>query len=472
LIKLAARIGGAEWFFTALWLLLLAALLLPICLFLRRGWTHRRADILSSVSPRAAALYLRNFQATDEGERNSLETLLGGVNDWERARSQAAAAAELGEAESRLRELQTAAAAALPADLDARNAEVAQQEQVVARLRARLRVVGAPNPDQPMTPEAAEEAQKRFLKFYNARFGRRLYLGPVLLMLALAALMLAYTICLADHYGCGAHLTGEPAAPDAATPPTKLGQDWAWVVAFAVWGGYCRAVYELVLRYYQDNIRPADIFWVCYRLLISVPLGYAVAVLLAGGENARTAYAAAFLLGLFPTSTVTNLGRRWFAKWTNSEDTMDNQPSQLKEVPSLDPATMEILAEEGITTFTQLAYADPVRLTIRTGLGYSFIVTAVSEALLLGYLTTRGRMDVARKYGVAGAYEASSLWDDAQLPAGDPVRGQADRIIDKLSTELGTSNEGLRNILEQVAGDPYLQFVVECWASNFSTVTG
>ena len=158
-----------------------------------------------------------------------------------------------------------------------------------------------------------------------------------------------------------------------------------------------------------------------------------------------------------------------FAKWTQTPEADTDTPAQLKEVPALDPATTLSITEEGITTYTQLAYADPIRLTIRTGLGYSFVVTCISEALLLGYLSTRTKMDIARQFGISSAYEAFYLWTSANALEGDPDRAQADRIIADLASKLEMTNDGLRNILASISNDPYLQFVVECWASNFTT---
>jgi hypothetical protein len=438
--NLAYNLGRQDWLLTVVWLLLLALLLAPSALYLTRGWAHRRADVLSSLSPRAAALYLRNFQATDQKAREDLDRALAGWDRWDSLRA----------AEARLRELRQAPAAG-PAVAE-HEAAIRAQEAEVARLRA-----AAPG---------AGEIEKQFRTFYDDRFGRRRFFWPSVLLLALAAFLLSFP--MADAECARAHMVDCP--PPVGATGKAAPDDWRWVIGFAILGGYIRVVYELTLRYYQDNIRPADLLWFSYRLIISPPMGYAVAILL-GGESTRAAYATAFLLGLFPTSTVTTLGRRMFAKATQTPDADTDQPAQLREVPALDPVTTQLLTEEGISTYTQLAYADPVRLTIRTGLGYSFIVTSVSEALLLGYLTTKDRMEIARQFGIAGAYEAANLWADAQGPDGDLARGQADRIIAELANRLGMTNEGLRNTLAEVANDPYLQFVAECWASNFTRPT-
>lgn len=459
-------IGHQPALLVVLLLLLLVLLFIPVALYLTRGWVNRKADIVSSISPRAAMLYLRNFQAENQTKRDDLDTRLTRTDHLEAALD---TAAQWRAARDRLNQLQ----AVNPPDPAAVAAQQAEMARLLAQMPPNLRNFH----DQPdellaevrkLTKDDYTRAENEFADFYTGRFGRLRFFWPVALLLVLAGFLLSFPRaegeCAWDRIVCPPPAAGAAVEPAAATKS----YDWGWIIGFAILGGYTRVVYELVLRYYQDNIRPADLFWWCYRLVISVPLGYAVAILLAGTDNARTAYACAFLLGLFPTTTVTNLGRRLFAKWTQTPEVDTDTPAQLKEVPSLDPTTTLLLTEEGITTFAELAYADPIRLSIRTGLGFSFVVTCVSEALLLGYLTTRARMDIARRFGVAGAYEAANLWDDAQKPPGTPARTQADAIIGQMFTPLETTEAGLRNILAQVAGDPYTQFVRECWASNFT----
>src|SRR4051794_12077913 len=102
---LAADLGEADWLLTAIWLVLLAILLIPILLFVARGWLHRRADILSSISPKAAVLYLRNFQATDQRARKAFDELLRSVPGWDQVRPHVESLGRLHEAETRLRQL-------------------------------------------------------------------------------------------------------------------------------------------------------------------------------------------------------------------------------------------------------------------------------------------------------------------------------------------------------------------------------
>lgn len=428
-MHLASNIGTALWLGTALWVVFLVVLVVPVLLFaFGRGWKNRRADILSNLSPRATALYLRNFQTTNQRDREAYD----GIVD----RELAPIIASIRERETRLAELRRAQ----PPD----QAQITLLQNEIAQLKL-------DHPAAARSYKTDNEVEKLFSRLYESRVSKWLYVWPQLLLLVLAGLLLSYPVSLIDKVRLS----------DGAV------QDWAWVIAFAILGGYTRVVYEMVLRYYQENIRPADLLWWCYRLIVSVPLGYAVGMFLNGGDSPRGAYAVAFLLGLFPTTTVTNIGRQLFSKLTKSEQ-VEEPPAQLKDLATLDSETILVIGEEGISTYTQLAYADPIRLTIRTGLNYSFVITAISEAMLLGYLGTRKKMDVVRLFGFTGGYEIYFLWKSANAAAGTAERIQADNIITEMATRLETTVDGLRNILVEVGTDPYLEFIVECWASNLS----
>ena len=483
-------LGREPWLLTVVWVLLIAVLLLPIILYLLRGWTHRKDDILSCVSPSAQALYLRNFQATTRQSRAYYDRILASQAGWEEHRDHVENIRRWEEAWKQL------------AKLRKRRRQTPEQKAAVDLLADEVERLQGLLPKPAWTfvstlgPAAEADAEREFEKFYTSRFGRWRYFWPTMLLAALAAVLLTFPLAEgeggwpslvslgpghADRSVRAVPVVGTAVAAAAAAPgpvvaavPRPIAGDWGWVIAFAILGGYTRVVYELVLRYYQDNIRPADLFWWCYRLLISVPLGYAVAAFLGGGTDSRVAFAVAFLLGLFPTSTVTNLGRHLFAVATKTPESDADALAQLKEVPSLDQTVILLLTEEGITTYTELAYVDPIRLSIRTGKDFSTVVTWVSESLLLGYLTTRDRMEIARRFGIAGAYEAAGLWEDASARPGAPERVAADRLIADLAVKLQPefTEGGLRSILDQVANDPYVGFVLECWASNFTRTTG
>ena len=501
-----------DWDLTYVWLLwwlLLILLLTPVVVFLTRGWRQRRADILSSFTDSTSGQYLLFFRQTDYPD--PCRVLQPDKDDWTgkvqklaqlrasknlaldraaaaRARSEAAAAAE-----ARARSDQAAAAAAGQATpaLDQ-----AVKDAEAAAAAARQQLAGADQLAQGFDPQIAtaetdataarrqwEQSARTvparvgprktqvtgcsalLADYYDTQFGRRRFLWPAVLLTVLAGTFLA-----APAAAALATLRTLPAGsgPGAVLEAAVASGGWVWAVAVAVLGGYTRVVFDLASRAQQDNVRPSDLLWGCFRLVIAVPLGYAVGKGLST-DNGHLALAVAFLLGLFPTATVMTFGRRLFYKWVLQREEED--PAEpLLAVPAVDKGTAEQLNQEGIANVTQLAYTDPVRLSIRSGLGFAYVVSCQSEALLAVYLVDRRRMDVTRLFGVLGAYEASRLWEDSQ--PGSPGKAAADTLINDLAGKLALvpltdaikdvpTAAGFRNVLGELAHDAYADLIRE-----------
>ncbi len=137
--------------------------------------------------------------------------------------------------------------------------------------------------------------------------------------------------------------------------------------------------------------------------------------------------------------------------------------SQLQVLHGIDARKAERFAEEGITTVSQLAYFDPIRLTIRTNLGYSYIVDCVGQALL--WIYTEQDQDKWRKVGLRSAFEIINLWNSF-TGADLAERDKAVAVIKWLASQLTTDEMAVRNVIEEVAGDPYSEFIYNTWVAN------
>jgi hypothetical protein len=175
----------------------------------------------------------------------------------------------------------------------------------------------------------------------------------------------------------------------------------------------------------------------------------------------------AFLLGVFPTQWLIGFARKVARKWMNLGEGPEGQESELQTLQSMDPRMAERLADENILTNLQLAYADPIVLSIRTNLGFSTVVDFVSQALLWIYLEDDAKK--LRKFGLRGAQEVRSLWDELhEHEDGTPeekaeLKARAEETLDAAVVELSIDKAALRNTLGQVALDPYTTFLCEIW---------
>jgi hypothetical protein len=216
---------------------------------------------------------------------------------------------------------------------------------------------------------------------------------------------------------------------------------------------------DQITRWWYADLSPGDLFWASFRFAIAIPLGYAISQFAAESIGP----AIAFLLGAFPTNSLFSILRKLGREKLNLGEGSGNVESELQVLHGIDARKAERFAEEGITTVSQLAYFDPIRLTIRTNLGYSYIVDCVGQALL--WIYTEQDEDKWRKVGLRSAFEIINLWN-AFTGNIQADRDKAVAIIRLLASQLTTDEMAVRNVIEEVAGDPYSEFIYNTWAAN------
>jgi hypothetical protein len=140
-------------------------------------------------------------------------------------------------------------------------------------------------------------------------------------------------------------------------------------------------------------------------------------------------------------------------------DVPNSGSTELQKLSGIDLRISERLADEDISTIAQLAYADPVKLAIRTNLQYSVLVDYSSQAIL--YLYVGDKISKLIAVGLRGAYEVRDLVlalerDDTQAR---DVLAEAAKI-----TEYPIN--GMRNILRMVGYDPYTTFLYESFGNG------
>lgn len=235
-------------------------------------------------------------------------------------------------------------------------------------------------------------------------------------------------------------------------------------VVLAIMGGYTWVTYDQINRTMRNDLTSRSQLIGTFRLLIVVPMAYSISL----AFNQSLGGPLAFLLGTFPTDTVMTIGRRVLTKIMPDADLPKEAQWDIQRLKSVDIVAAERFAEEGVSSITQLAYTDPVRLAIRTNLGFSYILVCTSEALLWIYL--QDKTPLLRKIGISGAFECSSLWQDIKDDEDPLVQNRARAVVEEIRSILEINSvEGVNNLLYQVAEDPYIQFQRACWALPMMT---
>lgn len=302
---------------------------------------------------------------------------------------------------------------------------------------------------QPQYEVQEVKVTERFRRYYAHQFGRRHFILPlVLLFLISSASMIWNILSLIDWLGFDGKTVDVNKAGPGHLP---------LLAVVALSGAFMYCISEQIQHWTSWDLLPSDLLWMSFRLVIAIPTAYAIAAVL----NPETALPIAFLIGAFPTNTLMMIIRRFAVNRLNLGEMPAGGATELQELQGIDLRKAERFAGEGISTVLQLAYADPVKLTIRTNLGYNYIVDCISQALLWVYLRKEER-DGWIRVGLRGAIEVRLIWLRMQS---DDVnkRAKNEQLLEKIAGELKYELAILKNVLEQAADDPYSEFIYESW---------
>ncbi len=300
----------------------------------------------------------------------------------------------------------------------------------------------------PSDPSAA------FDKLYRFRYGRHRLIPPYIilvlisfpLLFLLSETALAHLLFRADgHWGSlGAHYGGVVKYPQSAA--ASIAGAYTWVVVVFISGAT------------HYDLPPGVILTGALRLAIAAPLGYAVAAL-AGPHFGPFI---AFALGAFPLDVIQLLFRRSLNKLGLEIGTSEDQ-SQVKNLDGVDQIVADRLASADISTIAQLAYCDPVQVSMRTNINFDAIIDAQNQALAWVYFGPA--LEKIRPMGMRGAMEIANLLSDVRSP--DPARcGPATETFNDIATALAMPNGGLIRAFIEIGDDPYTEFLSKIWSNT------
>lgn len=209
-------------------------------------------------------------------------------------------------------------------------------------------------------------------------------------------------------------------------------------VAAALAGGYTFVCWDLFARMQQKTLSRAAIPRATLRLAVAVPIGVVFAIL--SKENPQLL---AFAIGVFPIQGISDLLQRLIKKFFPAQEKTAAARDQVFALSGIDTMIAERIDDADITTITQLAWADPVQLTMRTNLQFAFVLDIISQALAWVYL--EGKLESLGPVGLRGAAEiGTALKDIGEIPPDqEHVEGHPDYVVmDRHETTLAA--DGVR----------------------------
>ena len=297
----------------------------------------------------------------------------------------------------------------------------------------------------------AARAAPTFARFYSNRFGRQRYVIPTVVMLATGITSATWTTAsILVWTGLRPAVTGVLDRTSAAA----LSGAYLWVIA------------DLIARWKSRDLSPSDLWWSTWRIVLAVPLAFAISAML----NPTVAVPVAFLLGAFPTRSISTLARRFARRALNlGADVDEKSESELEKLQGIDTRIAERFADEGITTVVQLAYVDPVELTMRcSSLSFSFVIDCSSQAL--AWLYFGDDLAKLRSYSLRGAQEIASLVEELD-GENEQERAVARDTLKSAAGVVGVNAVAFERSLREIAADPYTDFICAVWAVTDSSAT-
>jgi hypothetical protein len=229
----------------------------------------------------------------------------------------------------------------------------------------------------------------------------------------------------------------------------------------ALSGAYMWVVNDFISRSRRQDFSPSDILSGALRLVIAAAIGLSFGSIVKDDLGAFVAFA----LGAFPLGTIQVVLRQLSYRQLGLE-LGPIETNDLLRLDGIDRPLAERLANEDITSVAQLAYCDPIHLTMSSNLTFNAVVDLVSQALAWVYIGDK--LTSIRPLGFRGAYEVRTLLDcllDEDLD--DPKnKDAAEKVLPILANTLGLTVDGAQFLLREIAFDPYTDFIYSTWAAS------
>lgn len=268
-----------------------------------------------------------------------------------------------------------------------------------------------------------------FSHIYHQQYGLAPFVPPYCI---LVVMVYAASAIVGWVYMC--------ASCDSPTAATCLfGLNVPGILA-AFGGAFLFVASDSVLAVRRRALNVSDVYWYSLRLLLAIPFA-----LIAGAiDNAGTrATLLTFVIATLPLGEIVKQVRRMAAKNITTFEATKDQPDQLLNLSGVTKSVSQTLQVEGIESIEQVASADPVTLSIRTGFPFRFTLRLGSQAIVRRHfgdnaaeLLPIGLGDVVPIYLLVQAMDGKGPPPFALPPGAVPQPDEKDLVITNAATRL------------------------------------
>lgn len=148
-------------------------------------------------------------------------------------------------------------------------------------------------------------------------------------------------------------------------------------------GAFMFVVSDSVLSIRRKSLNISDVYWYSLRLFLAIPLAM---VIMNAGAGDGPHIVTAFALGTLPIDPLMKIVRRLGFPQLTDQDMRDGSSDKLLVLEGVTLPVVATLESEGINSIEQVAAADPVLLSIRTGFPFRFTLRLGSQAIVRRHL--------------------------------------------------------------------------------------
>jgi hypothetical protein len=226
-------------------------------------------------------------------------------------------------------------------------------------------------------------------------------------------------------------------------------------------GAYLWGMYDALNRYNVASLTGSSLYGIWLRMAIAAVL----APILTTPLKPEVAVVGAFCVGVFPVSTINDfLQSKAKSTLGFTPGAVPAEEPNLHKVQGLTATLIESLGEAGIESAEQLAYADPVRLLLRTNINWNTILDIIDQSLLFGYVDDK--LSELRLLGIRGAIECAVLRDE--MDEDDPKkREDANQLVVLVSAKLGQPEVAVRNLAAMLYDDSQVNLIWNLWGDTY-----
>jgi hypothetical protein len=239
-----------------------------------------------------------------------------------------------------------------------------------------------------------------------------------------------------------------------AATPTSFPATMSLAVVMALAGAYVWGIWEILQRVGDCSLTPSEIWEVCFRWLVAIPIGYAFSLI--AFDEAQPAFA--FAASAFPFKSVHRYMRESTLKKLGFEPERASAAQQRVHVAieGISDAMAIRLEELMVYTTLDMAYANPVRIMIKTGVPILEVLDWMDQALFRVYAAKHRKAFLA--CGIRTSIEVCEFVN-LHCKGDNP----SDTCAADLAKKLGMPVEAMKNFLFRIALDPQVKALYHLW---------